>query len=275
MNILDKIKDFTNPERNREGAAVNRPLIGGVDFEDLRNQRVQIYDTLTLDLSTVRSNESLAFVGTYIYAIEATDTDANVQIRFNESFRKPITLRKNRGLRIPFYQLFFSNAAQAGKEITLVVGSESDRFEVFDGGAPIWETGLSAGFTFGDMYKSLIQGTWIYYQHTDHVFNFVWFNNSNNQNDEIEYEVYAEKGTKTFEILASKGTTYAEMSIYLSGVYQGKIDLYKAIPWARNQRLSIPVTVLQTGKHNIKLKTATRNPLSAGWSIGYQWLRIF
>lgn len=135
--------------------------------------------------------------------------------------------------------------------------------------------GQGTGFTFTDMYKSIIQGTWTYFIDIQCAYNFTFHNSSDTQNDEIEYELCAEKGVKTFEVMGVKGPMYCEASIYLDDVYQGKIDLYKVAPYAKNERLTIPVTVLSTGKHSVKLKCATRNPLATNWAIALAWLRIY
>jgi len=116
-------------------------FIGGVDFEELKAQRVQLYHTITVDLNTARSNEERTFTGNYIYALEATDVDANLDIRFNETFRAAINIKEGRGIRVPFYRLYITNAAQAGKNITLAIGIEASDFEIFDIGKALGITG--------------------------------------------------------------------------------------------------------------------------------------
>lgn len=111
--------------------------IGGVDFEELRSQRIQVYKTITFDLATARSNVELPFIGNYLYVIEATDNSANIQIRLNEIFRSNITVTKGRGLRAPFYRLYITNTAQTGKTLTFAIGVESGTFEVIDTRASI------------------------------------------------------------------------------------------------------------------------------------------
>jgi len=109
-------------------------FIGGVDFDELRAQRVKVYDTLTIDLATVRADQEMIISGNYIYALEATDITTTLQVKLNEIPRSLISLYKGRGVRAPFYRLYLTNAAQAGKTITLAIGIESDTFEVFDVG---------------------------------------------------------------------------------------------------------------------------------------------
>ncbi|MBA7603110.1 hypothetical protein ES703_10214 [subsurface metagenome] len=116
-------------------------FIGGIDFDELKAQRIQLYNTITIDLATARTNEEMVFTGNYIYALEATDVDANVDVRFNELFRAAINVKEGRGIRVPFYRLYISNAAQAGKSVTLAIGIEASDFEVFDVGKSLGITG--------------------------------------------------------------------------------------------------------------------------------------
>jgi len=109
-------------------------FIGGVDFDELRAQRVQVYNTFTVDLATARTDVEYIYTGNYIYVLEATDTDTLLQVKLNEKIRNLIPLYKGRGIRAPFYRLYLTNAAQTGKSITLAIGVESDSFEVQDFG---------------------------------------------------------------------------------------------------------------------------------------------
>lgn len=91
--------------------------------------RPQIYKTLTLDLSTARSEIEVPVSGNYLVAYDSSDFSANVNIRFNESYMDALTITKSRGLRIPFYRVFISNEAQAGKTITLIFGVSDSAIE--------------------------------------------------------------------------------------------------------------------------------------------------
>ena len=116
-------------------------FIGGVDFDELKAQRVQLYNSIKIDLATARTNKEMVFTGNYIYALEATDVDANLDIRFNELFRAAINIKKGRGVRIPFFRFYLTNIAQAGKTLTLAIGIEASDFEVFDVGKALGITG--------------------------------------------------------------------------------------------------------------------------------------
>ena len=107
-------------------------FIGGVDFDDLRAQRVQLYNKIEVSLENARDNEEMVFTGNYIYGLEASSNTANLDVRLNEKFRGTVNILKGRGIRAPFYRFYLSNAAQSGQSITLVVGIEAEQFEVID-----------------------------------------------------------------------------------------------------------------------------------------------
>jgi hypothetical protein len=109
-------------------------FIGGVDFEELKAQRIQVYNVITIDLATARTDQAFTFTGNYLYALDATDITSTLSVRLNEKFRGLLPLVKGRAVRAPFYRLYVTNSAQAGKTLTLALGVESDTFEVFDVG---------------------------------------------------------------------------------------------------------------------------------------------
>lgn len=271
MDILDKIANFTNPRK--PGPVPDRPLIGDVDFEELKNQRLQIYDTITLDLATARTDSPLAFIGTYIYCLEATDSDTNIQVKFNENTRKSITLVKNRGLRIPFYRLFFTNAAQVGKEVTLVVGSESDRFEVFDGAQAETSPIPSGGFVFGDMWDSVFGTALTEYIWASQCYNFYTYTQTPSIGDYIIYKMWAEEGARVLHWLGWRGNTGGIAEVYLDNVLQGSVDFYRAATQA-NYRATVNMTALTTGEHTVKLLISGKNPASGDYFIAVTHLRI-
>ena len=118
-----------------------KKFIGGVDFEELRSQRIKVYDTFTIDVTTLTSDREFVVAGNYLYVLDATDIDVSVNVKFNEKMHKSIEIFKGRGIRSPFYRLYFSWAAQAGKIITIAVGTESQSFEILDLGKALEITG--------------------------------------------------------------------------------------------------------------------------------------
>lgn len=85
-------------------------------------QGIRAYKTQIIDLSTARANELLTIEGNYLFVFDASDFSSNVGVRFNEVYMDSLTLTKSRGLRIPFYRVYLTNAAQPGKSLTLIYG---------------------------------------------------------------------------------------------------------------------------------------------------------
>lgn len=85
-------------------------------------QGVQQYKTQVIDLSIARSNEVLTIEGNYFFVFDASDFGSNISVRFNEVYMDALTLTKSRGLRLPFYRVYLTNAAQPGKTLTIIYG---------------------------------------------------------------------------------------------------------------------------------------------------------
>lgn len=101
-------------------------------IEDIKRNPVQLYKTITLDLTAARSEVLFPVSGNYITLIDATDINVNIQVRFNLGSADSITLKKRQGVKIPFYSLFISNPAQAGKSVTLAYGISESPLEFID-----------------------------------------------------------------------------------------------------------------------------------------------
>lgn len=105
------------------------------NFEDLlawvKNNRLASIETISIDLSTARTDRLLEVAGLVVYASEATDSTTSLQVRHNEISSGLITLTKGYGPVFPFYRLYLTNTAQAGKTITLIIGRASP-FDIKD-----------------------------------------------------------------------------------------------------------------------------------------------
>ncbi len=112
-------------------------------LHEIKTTRPQVYKIMTLDLSTVRSDYEQAIAGNYFVVLEATDINANIQVRFNESYCDVATLKKRQGFKIPFYRVFITNAAQAGKTLTIAYGVNESPLEFIDQSAVIDVTSIA------------------------------------------------------------------------------------------------------------------------------------
>lgn len=117
-----------------------------------------------------------------------------------------------------------------------------------------------------DAYNSIIQGAWTYTIDNGQVYCFVYVNNSNAQNDEIQYKFTHKRGSFTFVLLHQQDANRAIATVILDNVTQGTIDMYSA-GLVRNVVSTVPLTILRDGEHTLSLRTATRNVLSIGWYL--------
>lgn len=101
-------------------------------LEDIKTKRIKPYSLLTLDLSTARSEYEITGAGNYFLVFDATDISTNVQVRFNETSADQVTLKKRQGLEVPFYRVFLTNTAQAGKTVTIAYGISDTPLKFID-----------------------------------------------------------------------------------------------------------------------------------------------
>lgn len=106
------------------------------NFEDIiqkvrkRESFAPVYKTIVLNLATATAEEVVNIAGGYFQVIDATDTLANIQIKFNENSHDQITLRKGDAVITPFYKTFISWAAQAGKTVTIAISADFDLWRI-------------------------------------------------------------------------------------------------------------------------------------------------
>lgn len=107
-----------------------------MSFEDqlseIKIRRPQVYKLLTLDLTSARSEFEIPVAGNYMVVLDATDINTSVGVRFNESYCDQATLKKRQGFKVPFYRFFITNAAQAGKSLTIAYGVNETPLEFID-----------------------------------------------------------------------------------------------------------------------------------------------
>lgn len=96
-----------------------------------RTNRPASVQTITIPLDNARTDELKEVAGLLIYVENATDANVSLQIKHNEISSGLITLTKSYGAVFPFYRLFLTNTAQAGKTITLTI-SQASPFQIID-----------------------------------------------------------------------------------------------------------------------------------------------
>lgn len=89
------------------------------------------WNTVTIDLSSARDDEEFNISGTFLFASDATDAQSEVKVKFNSKESGEVNFINGRVIsRARYERLFLTNAAQSGKEITLVYGTETNPVEI-------------------------------------------------------------------------------------------------------------------------------------------------
>jgi len=122
-------------------------------------------------------------------------------------------------------------------------------------------------------YNSIVQGTWIITVDANNHLNGALFNNSNTQNDEVQYKFSHKAGSFTVCLLYHKYTSFGIMTIYIDGVLQGTIDGYGVTSY--NNIGTVSCSILTDGEHTLNIKVTDKNPSSSGYfaAIGAWWIR--
>jgi hypothetical protein len=97
----------------------------------LRQEAPERYSSFTLSLAAARANVEFPIAGSYFYIHDGTDSAATITVRFNELRNNPLPVVRGEGYKLPFYRMFITNTAQAGKSVTVVIGvEEPGEFEI-------------------------------------------------------------------------------------------------------------------------------------------------
>lgn len=111
--------EFFPSDRPRGGTPETAELSGGA--------RVR---TVTLPLDTAMDNFELIVKGNQLWAVDASDLDVAINVKYNEQSGQGIPIAKGFALKgVPFNKIYITSAAQAGKTITLLT--------TFISGAPV------------------------------------------------------------------------------------------------------------------------------------------
>lgn len=86
------------------------------------------YRVVELDLATARKDEKLNLQGTLFWAIDGTDSKVKITVKIDDQINDAIPVYPGIEVSgIPFDQLYITNAAQAGKTITLFIAMDWPR----------------------------------------------------------------------------------------------------------------------------------------------------
>jgi len=123
----------------------NAPPEIGEGAADLRIQ--------TIKLDDARDSVELKIKGNFIWAVTASDIQANVDVRFNDQSGDAFPVKRGASIGgLPFRRLYITNEAQAGKTITIMTVLERPRgeFRVTNPDISFNEVTLTRSTTSGD-----------------------------------------------------------------------------------------------------------------------------
>jgi len=94
------------------------------------------FQIVSLALDVARNNEEIIFSGNFVWAFDASDLEAVVNIKFNNQLSTALPFYRGQVVKgQPFSRLFITHAAQAGKTINLLVVRQSGDFSIENPGS--------------------------------------------------------------------------------------------------------------------------------------------
>jgi hypothetical protein len=120
------------------------PLDGGyrIPEEVLTNAPLELginapfFQVISLTLDAARGDEEIIFSGNFVWAYDASDLEAVVNIKFNNQLSTALPFYRGQVVKgQPFSRLFITHDAQAGKTIELLVVRQSGEFSIENPGS--------------------------------------------------------------------------------------------------------------------------------------------
>ena len=108
-------------------------------------------------------------------------------------------------------------------------------------------------------------GTWQTWTDSTQRFNGGYQNSSAALNDWVEYKVFADTTTHTFNLICITTDDSAIITVYYDGVSKGTIDLYSATATKNVLKTISGIAFGSTGVHTIRIKATGQNASSLGY----------
>lgn len=122
-------------------------------------------------------------------------------------------------------------------------------------------------------YDSIVQGTWTWAAKATSSHDWVYYNNSGNIDDEIQYRFTHEKGKYTLNVFGEENSNQAICHVIVDGHEQGTLDMYAAAE-AFQIIYTLDITFAVGGTHTISLKAASKNAKSTDYYMPFCFLWI-
>ena len=124
-------------------------------------------------------------------------------------------------------------------------------------------------------YSGITQGTWVFSKEDGSLLNGFYYNETNAQNDRIDYKAYLAAGTYTVSLLYKKLAGAAIITVLIDGVSVGTVDAYGGTVY-NNLGTIANVVIASSGLKTISLKAATRNASNTtGWGLFVSSIALF
>lgn len=112
-------------------------------IEYTRVNRLSLPRKVRIALDNAKTDFQLQLTGNYIRAVEATDVNANIEIKFNGIDGDRLIFTKGFCVKTYFTEIYITHTAQAGKYIELTIASlADDLFEIIDDRSETGQTGI-------------------------------------------------------------------------------------------------------------------------------------
>jgi hypothetical protein len=105
----------------------------------------------------------------------------------------------------------------------------------------------------GNQYSYITQGNWIVSYNVAYSMYAICLNNTNAQNDQVDYYIWLSKGTYTLDLFQTQGAM-GICTYYLDSVSLGSLDWYNASSVYGVKKSIASISVTTSGRHTLSIK---------------------
>ena len=166
----------------------------------------------------------------------------------------------------------------AANPVRLAAGDQSQLLQM---GAddPAWsDPGLGAGVVniWGHTYESVGQGTWVWASTgTTPLFNMAFRNTTENDGDNVTYNLWLSKGTYTLRFLCQTDTTNAIVDFYIGGSEVASFDTYSGSAVENVVFSEADISVASSGLTTLKVDIDGRNPSAGNYKLYFTMINLW
>lgn len=124
-------------------------------------------------------------------------------------------------------------------------------------------------------YDSITSGEFVHAPDANYYCNAKFYNSSNNDGDQVDYEIYLGAGTYTFKLLHAKNTNFGIIKLLVDDVEKGSIDSYAASAELNVISTITGVEIASSGVKTVSLKIDGKNGSSTGYYLNISAIYIY